>query len=1039
MCHDHLKVELKENINFIVGNNGSKNFHFISYMYIYNYLGGKSAILTGLTVCLGARASTTQRASKIEALIKEGASEARVVVKISNSGALQFKGNLYGDSIIVERRFRRSGPSTFKVKSGENGRIISDRKDEVVAICDNYNIQVDNPLSVLTQETAKKFLVNSTPHDLYEFFMRATQLEQLSIDYAYSLDRMKSIQTSLNLAKDSWPVLEETIENLIIQLKSIAERKQIAQKVDELKAEIIWANIASRERDAEEKDGQLSSEQGKLAENNEAIENLNRKSSEADQVIKGIDTELTELYNSKKPINIELFTAERILSKTKGEMKEIDNVTKEINSDVVKAKEDLIDIEDKLEQSLKDTDTEKIEIRNEVERLEQEIQDKNRQFKEINLQITLKSKETEEIDGQFEKAKQIKSLEKRSVEDLKKELEKAKSAAQDKIKSFGENLPEVMNMIQSKIRQFNHKPIGPIGLHVELTDMSWSKSMDAIIGSHLRSFITHNHDDRILLEGILKSCNCQNSVINLSRDPIDIRNGEPDPKFLSALRVLKINDESVKKALVIFSSIERILLISDRVEAREVMMSRLRNVDSAYTHTHRVTVTQNSLAFFAIYSNGKGNPFESVEERINQVSRQLSDSSYRLGVATRDVDELQKYISNNFDIEEDLKEKAKNLTRQTSAIKSEIRTLEQSLKSTDETGVEVLKNERTEILNRIESLKSQFGECINSGMTLNEDIRCQEEALNSLKKSLENVDREIEFKRNSLSQLSNERRQIQNDIGVIRISCVQLDKNIKIFSTVLQTIRKEISDLTDKASAICERVNTKRPVATIEKEIHRLEKIIEDGQEYSPDRYEKVKAEYEDKSAGYEKSKLNVRINENILDDMKIALEKRQRQWEDLRSGIAKRSNQDFTACLQARDYRGCLEYDHANRELNINVHIDQIEQQNNLKGYKYSSNDMELSKRDIKQLSGGEKSFGTTCFLFSLWDAMGCPIRCLDEFDVYMDAVNRRLVVEMLINNARNSGTQFILITPVSIRNFLDNEDQDSVHMVVLKDPQRS
>ena len=216
--------------------------------------------MTGLTVCLGARASSTQRASKVEALIKEGTNEARVIVKISNTGALQYKGNVYGDSIIVERRFRRSGPSTFKVKSGENGRIISDRKDEIVAICDNYNIQVDNPLSVLTQETAKKFLVNSTPHDLYEFFMRATQLEQLSIDYAYSLDRMKSIENSLNMAKQSWPDLEEKIENLRIELKSIAEQKQMAQKVDELKAEILWANVLNREIDSKEKDDQLSSE-----------------------------------------------------------------------------------------------------------------------------------------------------------------------------------------------------------------------------------------------------------------------------------------------------------------------------------------------------------------------------------------------------------------------------------------------------------------------------------------------------------------------------------------------------------------------------------------------------------------------------------------------------------------------------------------------------------------------------------------------------------------------------------------------------------
>ena len=996
--------------------------------------------MTGLTVCLGARASSTQRASKVEALIKEGTNEARVIVKISNTGALQYKGNVYGDSIIVERRFRRSGPSTFKVKSGENGRIISDRKDEIVAICDNYNIQVDNPLSVLTQETAKKFLVNSTPHDLYEFFMRATQLEQLSIDYAYSLDRMKSIENSLNMAKQSWPDLEEKIENLRIELKSIAEQKQMAQKVDELKAEILWANVLNREIDSKEKDDQLSLEQQKISENNEKIDVLNQKLSETDQTIKAIDTDLTELYNSKKPIFIEVATIERTISKTKGDMREIENVTKEINADVVKSREDFIDIEAKLEESLRDTDTERIEKRKEVERLEQEIQNKNRQFKEFNHQIASKIRETEELEGYIDKARQMQSIEKRIVEDLKKDLDKAKSAVQDKIKSFGENLPEVMLKIQSKIKQFKFKPIGPIGLHVELADMSWSKSMDAIIGSHLRSFITHDHDDRRLLESILKSCNCQNSVINLSPDPIDIRDGEPDSRFLTALRVLRINDESVKKALIMFSNIEKILLISDRVEAREVMMARLRNVDSAYTHTHRVTVTQNSLAFFAIYSNGKGSPFESAEERINQISRHLNDSSHRLSVATKDVTELQRSINNNNDMEEDLKEKSKDLTKQISVIKSEIRLIELSLKSTDETGLEVLKSEKMEILNKIESLKSQFGECINSGMKLSEELRYQEETLSSLKKSLENIDYEIECKRSNLSELSNERRQIQNEVSLIKNSTVQLEKNIIFFSAGLQKIRNEIVELTEKASAICERIYTRRSIATIEKEIHRLEKLIEAGQEYSPFRFENVKSNYEDQLTEYEKSKLNVRINENILDDMKIALEKRQRQWEDLRSGIARRSNQDFTACLQARDYRGCLEYDHARRELNINVHIDQIEQINSRsQNHANFDKNMELSKRDIKQLSGGEKSFGTTCFLLSLWDAMGCPIRCLDEFDVYMDAVNRRLVVEMLINNARNSGTQFILITPVSVRNFLDSEDQDSVHMVVLRDPQRS
>lgn len=719
-------------------------------------------------MCLGARASSTQRANKVEALIKEGANESKVIVKLSNTGALQFKGNLYGDSIVIERRFRRSGPSTFKVRSGDNGRIISDRKDEIVAICDNYNIQVDNPLSVLTQETAKKFLVNSTPFDLYEFFMRATQLEQLSIDYAYSLDRMKSIQNSLNMAKKSWPALEETIEKLRLEMQSIAEQKEMAQKLEDLKAEILWANVLSREKDAKENDEILSNERLKVTENNEKIEILNQKISDADQTVKDVDNELTELFNSKKPINAQVLSYEKEISKTKDSLKNIRNVSVEINSYVKKAKEELRDVESKLEENLRDTDTDKIQKRNQVDCLEAEIQSKNREFKELAQQISIKSKETEDLEAQIEKARKIEKDEKRAVDEVNKELDKAKSAMEDRIKSFGDNLPEVMKKIQSKIRQFKYKPIGPIGLHVELTDMTWSKSMDAIIGSHLRSFITHDHDDRNLLESILKSCNCQNSIINLSPGPIDIRDGEPDPIYLTALRVLRIDNELVKKALIILSGIERILLISDRIEARKAMMARLRNVDSAYTHTHRVTATQNSLSFFAIYSNSKFNPFESVEQRIEQMSRQLKESSHRLYIASRDVNELNQAIIKNQDIQSDLKDQNRELTKQISILKSDIRSLEQSLKSTDETGIEVLNDEKMKILNNIDSFKSQFGEVINSGLKLNEELQHQEERYNFLRDSLENIDIEIDKKKDFLSDLTNGRRQYQSEIQLLK-------------------------------------------------------------------------------------------------------------------------------------------------------------------------------------------------------------------------------------------------------------------------------
>ena len=56
MCHSFLEVGIGPLINFVIGHNGS----------------GKSAVLTALSICLGGKASSTNRAGNLKAFIKEG-------------------------------------------------------------------------------------------------------------------------------------------------------------------------------------------------------------------------------------------------------------------------------------------------------------------------------------------------------------------------------------------------------------------------------------------------------------------------------------------------------------------------------------------------------------------------------------------------------------------------------------------------------------------------------------------------------------------------------------------------------------------------------------------------------------------------------------------------------------------------------------------------------------------------------------------------------------------------------------------------------
>ncbi len=109
-----------------------------------------------------------------------------------------------------------------------------------------------------------------------------------------------------------------------------------------------------------------------------------------------------------------------------------------------------------------------------------------------------------------------------------------------------------------------------------------------------------------------------------------------------------------------------------------------------------------------------------------------------------------------------------------------------------------------------------------------------------------------------------------------------------------------------------------------------------------------------------------------FLQSLKRSLNDRIINYQKLQERVAARASHFFAFFLRQRDYDGKLKFNHTKEQLIIEVKVDSHTQNSQ-------------ATANAKQLSGGERSYTTVCFIMALWDAIQAPFRCLDEFDVFM------------------------------------------------------
>nr|CAB3445888.1 unnamed protein product [Digitaria exilis] len=236
MCHSSLHIELGEHVNFITGQNGS----------------GKSAILTALCVAFGCRAKNTQRAASLKDFIKTGCSYAAIVVDISNHGEDAFKPEVYGNVIILERRITESSSST--VLKDQRGRKVAHRKDDLIEIIEHFNIDVENPCVIMSQDKSREFLHSGNDRDKFtlidciiflaipsQFFFKATLLQQVNDMLGSIREKLTSADAIVEELENSIGPVQKDLDEIQRKIKNMEHIEEITQDVGNLKKKLAWA------------------------------------------------------------------------------------------------------------------------------------------------------------------------------------------------------------------------------------------------------------------------------------------------------------------------------------------------------------------------------------------------------------------------------------------------------------------------------------------------------------------------------------------------------------------------------------------------------------------------------------------------------------------------------------------------------------------------------------------------------------------------------------------------------------------------------
>lgn len=988
MCHDRLHVQLGPLINFVVGLNGS----------------GKSAILTAITLCLGGKAASTNRGASLKSLIKSGRDQAVLVVKLKNQGNDAYQSDVYGGSIIIERHFSKAGSSGYKLKNAM-GRIVSSKKSDVDDIIEYYQLQVDNPMNVLTQDAAKSFITQSTPVQKYKFFVEGVQLEALDNDYKLVSDfcdqiegKLKDSAGDIDSLKKAWEAAKQ--KALIVQ-----QHEKMREKARSLQRQAAWSQVEEVEAILDEKKSTLAAAQAR-------IQVQEQKAEEKGQIFQHMDDALERAKEAERQVEEELVPMKEDEEAAKNAHDTVRKEIEKVHAQQREIKNSLIAGKKKVNSYNRDIKTEQRRMEDanggaqarkqaEIQKAESDAADAKAALERHESEGPISREHHRAAEEELNKLTDSLAAKRREVDNVQRRLQELGQNQENVMAGYDAKMPQLIRLIQSEQR-FQEKPVGPIGMHIKLLKPIWSNMIETTVGNTLNGFIVTSKPDQQLLSDMKGKLKMEFPILIGNRQGINTSGHEPDPQYETILRVLHIDNDLVRIQLIIGQAIEQSLLINSREEGSKIMFDgpKPRNVRQCFTlHDSRRDVGHR-LAWMGRNSNSEITPVHYnmrrqprmktdvdsqiayQRESLNQLEREKSRLESECNQARTKLQRCEHAITRHKRAYEDLKINRQRAEDQVEALQAELD------RDTIEDGrLDALQGFLAEAECDLSIDEESYGNIGLEMEQLNNQALVQRRELDSVKERL--ADHEAKFRKAQLKVRNTEQaRKIaleEKNLAIALIEDFQAEKARA--ERKLQQQTEQVANFVEQASKISARVpvGEGQTPASLDAQINAIRDQLKAYNKRLGGSDHEINEQALEAKRVYDASKTHRDELQGILQLLKLSFMKRISMFRRFQRHISARSRINFNYLLSERAFRGKLTIDHIAKQLD--VHVEPDETTKSSRG------------RQTKTLSGGEKSFSSICLLLSLWEAMGAPLRCLDEFDVFMDDVNRDVSTKMIVS----------------------------------------